>query len=202
VYHKHRSQIGSNKWIIQECLKQKLTNRADNFRKKSNKTKPRITQNLNNYNELEISIQQNIEKISNANKENMSINFKKEFCESDGNNLEDEDCSGSFFSTYATPNNYIALDSDECIDPTPNGHIASTPNSDNILKPSMSIKQTIDKISSRTRQKAYINSKKYNQSLESSLPKRIQKEDTQLPLQSTSNNRLQEIQNVKISNKT
>lgn len=38
-------------------------------------------QNLNN-DELELSIQQNIKKITNANKKNMSIDFEKEFCES------------------------------------------------------------------------------------------------------------------------
>ncbi|CAG8834967.1 39674_t:CDS:2, partial [Gigaspora margarita] len=132
VYNKHRSKIGSNKWIVQECLKQKLTDRADNFRRKNYKAKPRITQNLDNNDELEMSIQQNIEKITNANKENMSIDFEKEFCESDGDNLEDEDCSGSSFSTYATPtlNNYVTLDSDEYIDPTSSGHIVSNSNSD------------------------------------------------------------------------
>ncbi|CAG8505750.1 18848_t:CDS:2, partial [Racocetra fulgida] len=152
---------------------------------KRNKTQ--ITQNLNN-DELELSIQQNIKKITNANKENMSIDFEKEFCE------KDEDCSSSSFSTYTTPtlNNYVTLDSNEYIDPTPSGHITSTLNSD--------CEEADEDYMTQT-SKTDTNSKKHNQSLESPLPKRIRKEDTQLPLQSTSNNRLQEIQNAKISNK-
>jgi hypothetical protein len=49
------------------------------------------------------------------------------------------------------------------------------------LQQSSSIKQITDRISSRTRQKGDTNSKKYDQNLRGSLPKRVRKEDTQLP---------------------
>ncbi|CAG8682713.1 46281_t:CDS:2, partial [Gigaspora margarita] len=78
VYNKHKHQIGSNKWIVEECLKQKLIDRADNFRQRNKTPKFKVTgsniQVTSSDDELEIlnhDVNQNIEQ----DKENEHINI-------------------------------------------------------------------------------------------------------------------------------
>ncbi|CAG8825589.1 23750_t:CDS:2, partial [Dentiscutata erythropus] len=79
IYDKHKVQIGFNRWIVQECLKQKLIDRADNFRRKINKKQNITIQSRNNDQEFEL---QGVS--TYYNKENTNLAYTSDI-ESDDN---------------------------------------------------------------------------------------------------------------------
>ncbi|CAG8762204.1 3731_t:CDS:2, partial [Cetraspora pellucida] len=127
--------IGLNKWIVEECLKQKLNDRADGLRKKNKKSKivNSSTQifSTGNDNELEIS-HQHTEKNTSSGKENSNLTLEHEIEYDINNQIIDtidekfyetelnEDCVGSTSSIHTTSifNNYNI--------PTSNSYIEST----------------------------------------------------------------------------
>ncbi|CAG8714836.1 6426_t:CDS:2, partial [Racocetra fulgida] len=84
VYNKHKVQIGSNKWIVQECLKQKLMDRADNFRRKQYKK-----QNIKSNVQIGSNVQEfELRRLSTYyNKENTNLAYASDI-ESDDSNHE------------------------------------------------------------------------------------------------------------------
>ncbi|CAG8458360.1 7875_t:CDS:2 [Racocetra fulgida] len=202
VYTKHRLQIGSNKWIVQECLKQKLNDRA---KKKGLKvTMPNI-QVASSDDEPEV-VQQStsiFKRYAMINKENIDLSFRssKEFGEidpeiNDNDDLESfssnfyENCDSSTSNSYATPSSstYIAPASNSHITPTSSNY--ATPASGHYIDPtSDSDNETGENILSQNL-KGDTNSKKCDQRLKGSLPKRVRKENAQLLLSPANKKRM------------
>ncbi|CAG8674744.1 10460_t:CDS:2 [Cetraspora pellucida] len=138
--------------IVEECLKQKLVDRADNFRRRNKKANLKV-------------INSNMQ-AANNNEEPFTTSSSNSFVTSTSNN------------NIVTSKNYELYDStsDMAFDTTFSSNkelsrnISSQPYK-YTLKTNTSIIKTTDRISNQTRQKYHINS-------EDSLPKRIQKKDT------------------------
>ncbi|CAG8615461.1 829_t:CDS:2 [Dentiscutata erythropus] len=183
VYNKHKHQIGSNKWIVEECLKQKLIDRADNFRRRNKKAKFKVTKSnnqvTNSDNELEIlnqDVNQNIEQDKEdeylsdlASNENFNQTTIVNECSNDS-----RDYITPTFSSY---NNTFS-----------SYYTVSASSSDNETTNNSTFQRNKDRISNRTRQKCDTTFEGIEQNLENPVPRRIKKKDTLLPLSSLDNN--------------
>ncbi|KAF0381757.1 hypothetical protein F8M41_012069 [Gigaspora margarita] len=225
VCNKHILQIGSNKWIVEECLKQKLVDRADNFRRSNKKANLKVANSniqITSEDELEPLQQTNkhIEEHSGVNKENIfesNIELDEYYQEDQENAIineyDNEDhfttSNSSSFGAPTSSNDLATSTYHEISDSTSDTALDSTFSDEemsrnipsqsynDMLKSNTPIMKTTDRISNRTQQKCYVDSK-------NSLNRQVQKKNTLLSSPLDNENRKIQKTNInsKFGNKT